>query len=414
MKKIFSYIETHERQVLVIITLLALALRLVYLYSYLIKGLPIVGDSVGYLKWIGNVSNGDWLNPDMSFAPGMSILGFIFTKLFGNPVIGFYVYNVIVTTLIVPTLYYLGKELFSKNIGLLLAIWAIFYRDFITFGVFVLKEPTLFLFLPVALLFFIRGLKGRNRYINFVLSAFSFIWLIHMDERYFIYFPLFILAFIFMKPFNLNAIIKASGLWVTVVLILMIPWGIRNYLTFGEVVILSSRTTAFTSKVWGTDLAKMHFSESGRDIYTCTSPAEAEAFGKKHGIVPYEFGIVESRIKAFVNFWQPTFFKPTFIQYGFRPRIFSFTHNVSGLLFYGIFIPFYLIGMMLLIKKKYYLALWIAVIPITHSLMHAYMVWPLTRYRTPMNFIVVMIGLWCFQQIFFYFKKRNANPLVTN
>ena len=36
----------------------------------------------------------------------------------------------------------------------------------------------------------------------------------------------------------------------------------------------------------------------------------------------------------------------------------------------------------------------IAIIPVIHSLLHAYIVWPLERYRSPINFIVALVGIW--------------------
>jgi hypothetical protein len=47
----------------------------------------------------------------------------------------------------------------------------------------------------------------------------------------------------------------------------------------------------------------------------------------------------------------------------------------------------------LLYKRKMYIAFLIALIPVIHSLLHAYMVWPVHRYRAPILFIVVMIGM---------------------
>ena len=119
----------------------------------------------------------------------------------------------------------------------------------------------------------------------------------------------------------------------------------------------------------------------------------ALAIGAKYGIVPREYTKHEARIRAFINFWQPTYFYPTFIQYGFRFQHWSLKHNLISILFYGIFLPFYFIGFILLFKQKRFLLLLIATIPLIHSLIHAYMIWPLERYRSPVTFIIVMIGI---------------------
>ena len=197
------------------------------------------------------------------------------------------------------------------------------------------------------------------------------------------------------------------------VTLLMVPWGIRNFRVFHQIVILTPRTTAITSKLWGENLAKeaSHFSDVEAKIGHMQSRYKSGIdFGNQYGITPREYGKNESRIFAFFHFWQPTFFKPTFIQYGFRGIKWSLKHNIVSLLFYGIFLPFYIIGMFLLYKRKLFIGLYLAFIPLIHILIHAYMVWPLERYRSPVTFIVVMIGIWAGIEIYKKLEERLLQP----
>jgi hypothetical protein len=351
------------------------------------------------LKIAEQINNGNWLS-EIFVAPVVPLLSASFMYLFSDPRLPFIFYNIVLSSLLVPVLYYLAKELFNNKIGWLMVIWGIFYEDYSKRIIYILKEPTINFLLPLILLLFIKSLRNRNNFWYVFFFAVSFSYLIHVDERYFAYLPLFALGYLLEKPFNINKSINKMLIWVGIILIFMLPWGIRNYLAYDQVVILSPRTTAFTSKFWGNDISKTHFSDNSQNIFLGTSLSKAEEFGKNHGITPREYGKYEKYGRAFVNFWQPTYFQATYIQYGYRPMVWSTFHNIKSIFFYGIFLPFYLIGIFFLFKEKNYLGLFLCSIPILHSLMHTAMVWPLERYRSPITFIVVMIGIWAIQQLY--------------
>lgn len=125
------------------------------------------------------------------------------------------------------------------------------------------------------------------------------------------------------------------------------------------------------------------------------------------------FNMQEAQLRAFYHYWKPTYFKPHFIQYGYRVEQWLLTANITSILYYGIFLPFYFIGILLLVKWKYFLALFVACIPILHSLIHAFLVEPLGRYRSPMDFIVATIGLWTMFELaqFFIFMRERIKTV---
>lgn len=93
-----------------------------------------------------------------------------------------------------------------------------------------------------------------------------------------------------------------------------------------------------------------------------------QEFVNKHNLQPRLYGKWERKARAFINFWQPMYIQPTFIVHGYRPMHWSTTHNITSLLFYGIFLPFYIIGLFILYRKKLYMPLFIGAIPVIHSL----------------------------------------------
>ena len=402
IKKLIGLMDFNERKTLSLLVLVALVLRVIYVFSiYSVSGTSIFGDDLYYIFLGEQIASGNWvpqLEGQVTFnaGPTLPLLVAIFIKLFNDPVIPFFIYNIIVTSLMVPVLYFLGKELFNQNTGWLIAIWGVLFMEAYKYSPHILKESTLFLFVPLTLFFLVRSIKADKPFWHLLWASISFTWLIHTDERYFIYLPLFLGFFIFIKPWRFNSFIRLAGFWFFFVFLLMIPWSIRNYKTFNQFVILTPRTTAITSKFWGNNISTnaAHFTDDvARERDKENRYDQAVEFGNQYGISPRVYGQNVARIRAFMNFWQPTYFRPTFIQYGFRSQIWSLKHNLVSMVFYGIFLPFYLIGIILLIKKKHLTGFWLAMIPVIHSVMHAYLVMPLERYRSPITFIVVMIGI---------------------
>jgi len=423
IKNFMKYPETHEKAFLLFLFIIGLLLRSIFVYHdysmagtgkwvddwlYLSLGEEIVSDKWCFIDNIGN----------FTVAPGIPFLIALFVILFNDPIIPFFIYNIIITSLMIPVLYRLGKEIYNKKTGWFLAIWGVFYIEAYKYCPHILKETTLFLFVPLTILFIVKSIKSETgRVKNLVFASLSFAWLIHTDERFFVYFPVFILFFFLIKPLTVSSFIRPALLWIVFVLFLMLPWGIRNYLTFDQVVILSPRTTVITSNLWGSNLTveTSHFTDEGsRQTLIDSRKNNAMQFGNQYNIHPVEYGKSEARWRAFLNFWQPTYFKATFIQYGFRPMKWSLRHNVASLLFYGIFLPFYIIGFFILIRQKNHLALAVITIPFIHSLLHAYMVWPLERYRSPVTFIVVMGGIYIILEVIHTLRDHKLRASIGN
>jgi len=414
MRQVIKNLNTNRS--LIILVLVAVALRIIFVViTYQFEGTSNWTDDFGNLYWGEQFAKGEWnlITSDwgqMIIGPAIPLIVAFFTLIFNDPIIPFFAYNIIVTSVMVIVLYYLGKEILNNKAGWILALWGVFFIEALKYSPHVLNEPTIFLFLPLTILLLIKSIKSNNNLWYIVFASLSYTWLIHTDERFFIYLPFFVLIFFFRRPFKINSFLKSTGIYIGLILILMLPWGIKNYQTYNQIVILTPRTTAITSHFFGEDV-NQSFASHVTDKNTRKKLIEhrydrAIEFGDKFGIQPRKYGKKERRIKAFINFWQPTYFQPTFIQYGYQPIKWSLKHNMASLLFYGIFLPFYIIGLFMLYRRKLYLPLFIGSIPIIHSLLHAYMVWPLERYRSPVTFIVVMIGIWTILEILKWVNKK--------
>jgi 4-amino-4-deoxy-L-arabinose transferase-like glycosyltransferase len=406
--------QKHKNLLLIVLLTLAVLLRVAYvLHIYSTYGITKWVDGHGYLNYGLNIAQGNWAAFDQSVrGPVIPFLVAFFTLLFGNPIIPFLIYNALITGLMVAVLFYLGKELFNETTAWLSAIWGVFFMEAFNYSTQILKEPTLFFLFPLTILFLIRSIKSGKPYLNIFWASITFALLIHTDERFLIYFPFFMLFFLLKKPFKTPVFIRQTTIWVIMAFILMLPWNIRNYQVFDQIVILSPMTTAFTSKLWGSDIKQLGNKLIGlrddvqQENTEIRIPDRARKFGEEHGIVPRKLSKNEARFKSFLHFWQVLAFKPFFIQDGFRPHQFSTIRNVTNLLFYGIFLPFYFFSFYWFIKRKHYSGLLVASIPLIHSFLHAYMVWTLVRYRAPVLFIVAIVGIYIISEIL-----RNKSSL---
>ncbi|MGD8779526.1 MAG: glycosyltransferase family 39 protein [Ignavibacteria bacterium] len=412
MKIVIEKLKKYQREILVVLFVIALILRIVAYNLFIDSYGTDFGDSAEYQDMGYQIAEGNW-NPrlgdgPMVVAPGIPLIVAASKLLFGDGIFPTVILNIILTSLAVFVLYYIGSWLFNWQVGLLLALWVAVYYEAIKFSMFTHKEAVIFFIFPFTILFLLKSLDKEFSLKYIFLSALSFNLLIHVDERFVVYLLIFPLVY-FINHNSLKIINKTKPCfaWVTLVLLMMIPWTIRNYYVFDQVVILSPRTTVFTAKIWGKVLDDAHFTgELSKDKIRDYVIRKAEKYEKEYGLHPRIFGKTEARIKAFFNYWQPTYFDPHLTTTGYRIVHWSTRMNIASIFYYGIYLPFYIIGILLLIRRKHYIALFLAAIPVLHSLLHAYMIWTVWRYRSPMDFIVAMIGIWTIIEIYKFVKKK--------
>lgn len=415
MDKINSFVrnDRNVKILLIFMFILSLFLRIGLTYTHFNKhGTDNWGDAKLYLNTGIAFSEGDFYPSDdtgtsyLIIAPGVPLIVATSKLLFGDPIWPVLMLNCLVSALMVFVLYRLGKELINKVAGLLLSFWSVFNFSLIRLNHQILKEPYICILIPLISLFLLYIYKNKHPLKNTILSALSFSVLIHVDERFFVYFPIILLAIVLSR--RVSNRLKYAGLWLLILVISMVPWTIRNYKQFDELVILSPRTTSFTSKLWGTNWSSLHF--EGRQQEDKLNEMRKESVIEVAGDIGVELrahGKYEKYYMAFYHYWKPVYLKTNFIQYGFRPVKWSLSHNLAGLVFYGLFLPFYLAGLVFAFVRKHTLILFISMIPLLHSLMHTIMVWPLERYRIPTNFYIVLISLWFFSELLEIKKERE-------
>lgn len=401
-----------------LVFLIALVLRIGFTFiNYGANGTDNWRDARLYLENGISFSQGDWY-PKTSDRYEYMIVGPVVplfvagVKLvFGDPIWPMLVLNCLISSMMVFIMFGLGSTLINHKAGLILAVWAALNMGLVKLNYQILKEPFVITLVPLIVLMLVRYYYGNRPTLNIIFSALLFSILIHTDERFLVYAP--IVFFILLMIKRIPQRVMKSLLWAFVVLLSMLPWTIRNYNEFGSLVIITPRTTAWTSKLWGRELASTHFSDSEyRKELNQIRVENAEEIASKEGLILREHGKYEKYWKAFIHYWKPIYLKTTFVQYGFRPIKWSMEHNATSMVFYGFFLPFYIYGFILAIVKKHRVMITLSLIPFIHSLMHTIMVWPLERYRMPVNCLIVLVALWCFVILFDRFCEAKFKQIA--
>ena len=426
----------NERNILLVLVLITFIFRLlVAITTFSENNIDSWADSKEYLWFAQQFAKGNFNphweieNHGLEVAPFIPSLITIFILLFDSPFWPFFIYNCIITSILVYVLYALGKHIFNSSVGYLISIWAMFYTDYFRFNIQLLKEPTVYLFLPLTILLMVLSVKNRERILYVVMSSVTFSILIHTDERFLFFTPLFLMLFIIVKNTSLINRMKSILIWFVLCALFASPMIIRNYKVYGEIVLISPQTIQITKKFWKSNLdyytlslkdqvihKQMYYEDKFLDpelyeekFYNFRSN---EAIKDEGGKLPYKYGYYEKYLKAFIHYWQPVYFSSSYLFDGFRYQKWSIRHNVSSLLFYGIFLPFYFLGIVMVFKEKNKLGIFLASIPIMHCAMHVYITLALERYRSPINFCIVMIALAYLVRLSERFPSKNITKFV--
>jgi hypothetical protein len=363
-------------------------------------------------------------NHGLEVGPFIPLLIAVFIKLFPSPMWPFFVYNCLVTSIIPLVLYLIGKNIFNRKVGLFSAFWSIFSTDFFRYNIQFLKEPTVYLFFPLAVLFIILSIKNKNRIIYIFGSSTAFSILMHADPRYFFIFPILLIPYLFIN-WTFFQRIKKIFLWIIICIIFSTPMLIRNYNVYGEIIFISPQTIAITNILWESNIEPYNQSFNQQRLDKAVGFFDSDKFktaeekyyenrlenaliesGGK-GRVPYKYGNYEKYFMTFQHYWQPIFFFPNYLYYGFRYQKWSIKHNISSMMFYGIYLPFYFIGIYFLSKKRNLFGIYLAIIPLFHCVMHVYASLGLERYRSHINFCIILIAFWTIIQFFSYYRLNN-------
>lgn len=345
------------------------------------------------------------------------ILAFLFS-VFGEYYLLPIILNALLNTLLCVFIYLISIEHFNKKIAFFTLIWSTFYIYLFRFVPFLLKETLVFT-LFIGMIYFLLKSRLHKNWIYVIITSFFFTYLIHTDERYFLYFPIITIAYLFYKNKKLKIRILQGLTFSILTLIFMIPWTIRNYKAYNQIVILTPRTTSFTYKLFGYE-KPLHSDKTS--VYTNLKLTEEQISSinkgesinniserdikiiKKSldlGFELYSFPIVKQWITKFIDFYTPVRFKYSLIASGFLLKgPWSLKHNIISLLTYGLLIPLFIIGIINGIKNKQKIILFFVFIIFIHTFLHVVLTYTVQRYRIPIDPFIIIISFYGLTNLF--------------
>ncbi len=394
---------------------------------------------------VGILQNKDWLaHPDFygDFrAPIYPMFIAAIYAVFGiNNYLLVYIFQAVISVLICFYIYRFSKRIFNEKIAVLALIWSGFYVYYLDYTRLLIRETVVFFLVIVFFYYFYLHLFDENKIArNFWLILIIYFVLIHTDPRYLFYLPFLIFLFALYKPFKQG--LQNYFVFLSLTILLMIPWTVRNYIAYGGFVLINTRTID-----WGN--AKERNPTMPRQLrnnvlnfgdinWTLNEdyPSEEERILIKQGMnpnnrIPQEIEAIKNDVypasgflqrKCFQvrEFWRAWRFKSEYRPFpDCRFVCWSTMHNVICILFYGLLLPFMIYGIVDLLIKKNKL-IWFLLFPLSiQTLLHT-LQWAKIRYRHPIDSFIIIIAFYGFYQVYttLKFKKifrfsRQRNSIV--
>ena len=436
----FKLFIINNKKPIFFIFLTALIIRLILgIVSYNKNVMQKFADDMGYYSFAESiikqgplVLNSSFDQLTSIFGPGLPwILSLIL--LLGGGWLTIFVINSIIGAINCILIFFLGEMIFDKRLGLLASIWSIIFMSYVRYIPSAGKSIWMTFLMLLIIIFIWRLFKEEKKYIYYLIAlSFFYTLLFHIDERYFAYLPLFLAFINFFDKSKLIIRIKKSFLFFLLVVIFMLPWLIRNYIVFDNIVLLSVRTTSITSKFIKYDKNLIKYNHYGnREL----SPSQVDSVlsGQKthfapndrippaqiaemrKGIFPHRFSRFENYYNRFIDLWRPVKINSNYYMGGFSymgpwsPR-----HNLATGLSYGLLLPFFFLGLHKLFQQQKKMAIFLFSILGYHTFIHILFI-PYTRdrYRIPVESIIILLGIYGIITVYEYIKCKKGKRILS-
>lgn len=376
-----------------IILIFAFSLRLFYLLEFrqtvffnasLMKGM----DQRTFDIWAEKIVKNPWVGDGKIFymAPGYPYFVAGIYKMFGSSnyfAVAFI--QILLDTLLCLLLFFLGKWLFNKRVGLLAAFFAAFYRPFIFYSVPLLSD-SLILFLNIFTIFIIYWALKKRDYKRWVLVGLVMGLAALVKPTILLFLPFLLIGLYFYPKKKFNPLLS----WLVVILFIAIiisPVTIRNY--------------------------KL----SGRFAPICSNGAVAYKIGNSVdsiGLFMYpkkSLAAIFSRV-----FWKLQGKKLSFFfnsyEWPQNLNIYLLTKITKTLKFplfgFGLLVPLGILGLFISLNKKYLLLFFFTLCNILWVI--AFFV--TSRYRLPAVGCLILFAAFFIDWLFLKIKERNPVPVV--
>ena len=243
MKRIEKFLEymdqLTERKVLLSIFGISLLIRLLYV---ILMPTVVFGDATVYDSLaIGLIEGKGYEGGVGSFIPpGHPLFLAAIYTLFGyNPQIAC-IFQAFISSLMCIVIYYIGKTVLNKKIGVISALIAAFYPIFIMYSSFLMTE-TLFIFLLCLSIFYLLKVQEEPSVKNLLITG-LLLGLTTLTRNVIIGFMPFILIWMLLSSKEKKKNLMRFMAIFVIMMVVVSPWTIRNYNVHHEFVLVSSNS----------------------------------------------------------------------------------------------------------------------------------------------------------------------------
>lgn len=429
-------LNSHSRIYLFLIFFFLLRLTYVFFFGWQ----DLKDDAISYNTYaLAIVNQADWLaNPSFQGdyrPPGYPVFLSVIYSVFGvENFFAVYLFQAIISTLTVYYVFKLSASMFGEKKAFLALVWAGFYFFYIRYDGMILRE-TLIFFLVIFSFFHLWVFLNRKEPSHCVKNPnlwgflIAFTVLLHTDARYLFYIPFLVILFVIYCDFWIG--IKTYSWVLAMLILLLVPWTIRNYIAYDGIVLINTRTLDARQKNISIRLntlsAKPLTYIVGEDY-----PSEEERALIKEGKnpnnrSPEEVALIKKDVYAPASFIGRKLYQMKEMWLPFRfwsdyapsclglptakfQKSWSLRHNLVSIVFYGTLIPFMFCGLFYLFQTGNK-AVWLLLFPIfVHALLH-FLMFGIDRYRMPVDAFVIILGCYGVVVAYEFIRTRHVSCL---
>lgn len=405
------------------------------------RGVNTTADFADYIQYANYILDQGVMVLDINglkahSGPGWPLLIALNFLLAGSQSYGFILsLNVLLSASAVPVVYLMSRRVMAGKWALLVASWYLIYIPHIWQAQFLGKESLVFCLFPISIYMVLRVAQiATIDWRSLTVFILSYIYLIHSDERYFFFFPIFFLLLLLAGEGTLKQRFLKSVLVGSLLLLFMLPWTYRNYLVFDRPIVLTERTAKFTDPIFGYEAPPNPYRTSYYDLRSKEAAEYYTAVGKRieegsdslnakadpkvlrwikqgveEGNYPQANSYIHEKGSYLLEYWRPFRLKSNFYGSGFRyMEKWNMDRIIFSVLQYSVLLPFFLIGIFYGTKRLDRQILFFCIIIFLHSFIHVFMAHAITRYRLPIDPLIMIIAFYGMANLFLFFEKKRV------
>lgn len=386
----------------------ALAVRLLYSWRRdLGDPIPVGTDSVSYDAFARAILGGtSWIahpGPELFRPPGYPIVLAALYTLSGGHLALVQLFQSVIGAGSVWLVYEFGRRQMGARPALLAAVWLLVNPLHLDYNGKILRETWLVLMNVGLLASILAG--DRLRWPGIGRTALIFTLLIHFDSRYVFHLPFFAVYYALVteggRPLaaRVAAAARATLIFVAATVAFSAPWAVRNAIAYDHFVLIDTRAlerwgSRARSAVTGDHLSPREimagFEAKKAARIDSLSAEERAAF--RAGLRP-KSGQPHKAIFNLMEFWRIVHLKAEYrpLPDGRFASAWSKAHNLSSLIFIGLLLPGFLLGVWWGVRTGDRATLLIAAFILVHTLLHV-LVHSVVRYRLPVEPLYALVS----------------------